>query len=137
MKCTMVLADAVQAAENKLYVLGGGWAFTGPEVGPMGVAVLVGVPWHEANTPHSFKLELQGPDGVAAPLGPEGRPLALEGSLEVGRPPGHPVGVSFNVPLAFNFGPLPLTPGSRYVWAFFVDGSQTPNETVGFNTRSA
>jgi hypothetical protein len=135
MKSTILLADAVQAAENKLYVLGAGWAFTGPEVGPMGVAALVEVDWHEANVAHSFRLELQGPDGRPAAIGPDGKPLSIEGSLEVGRPPGHPPGVPFNVPLAFNFAPLPLEPASRYVWALFLDGSDAPDSTVGFNTR--
>ena len=29
-KVTMMLADAAQAVEGKLYILGGGWSVTGP-----------------------------------------------------------------------------------------------------------
>ena len=111
MRSTIILADAVQAADNKLFILGGGWSFTGPDVGPMGVAVLVEVGWHEANAAHTFRLELQDSDGRPAVLGEDGQVLRVEGSLEVGRPPGHPPGTPFNVPLAVNFGPMPLAPG--------------------------
>ncbi len=135
MRATLLLADAVQASEGKLYLLGGGWSFTGPVVGPMGVAALVEVSWHEANMPHEFRLELQTPDGHPAPVGDDNEPLTITGNLEVGRPAGHPQGVPFNVPLAFNFGPLPLQPGQRFVWAFFLDAAATPDATVGFNTR--
>ena len=135
MRTTIMLADAVQTADNKLYVLGAGWAFTGPQVSPMGVGVIVEVAWHEANEPHTFRLELQDPDGMLVALGDGGDHVRIEGSVEVGRPAGHPVGVPFNVPLAFNFGPLPLPAGSRYVWAFYLDGAEAPDATVGFNTR--
>lgn len=110
MRSTVLLADAVQAADNKLFVLGGGWTFTGPEVGPMGVRVIVEVDWHEANEPHNFRLELQDPDGHPVLVGETAEPLLIKGTLEVGRPAGHPRGVPFNVPLAFNFAPLPLPP---------------------------
>lgn len=135
MKANLILADAVQASEGKLYVLGGGWSFTGPAVGPMGVAALVEVAWHEANAPHTVRLELQDADGVPAQLGETQEKLVIPGTLEVGRPPGHPAGTPFNVPLAFNFGPLPLTPGTRYVWALFLDDAEHAAAEVGFNTR--
>lgn len=101
----------------------------------MGIAALIEVDWHEANERHTFRLELQGPDGRPAPLGADAKPLTIEGTLEVGRPPGHPPGTPFNVPLAFNFAPLPLEPGARYVWALYLDGADRPSSTVGFNTR--
>ena len=39
MKVTILLADAAQAAEGKLYVLGGGWSITGPDPSPMALAI--------------------------------------------------------------------------------------------------
>lgn len=135
MQSTILLADAVQASDNKLFVLGGGWTFTGPQVGPMGVGVIVEVDWHEANEPHHFRLELQDPDSLPVAVGEGGEHLRIEGTLEVGRPAGHPRGVPFNVPLAFNFAPLPLPPGGRYIWAFYLDTDAAPSGTVGFNTR--
>ena len=35
MKVTILLADAAQAVEGKLYILGGGWSITGPDPSPM------------------------------------------------------------------------------------------------------
>lgn len=135
MRATLLLADAVQASEGKLFILGGGWSFTGPDVGPMAVAALVEVSWHEANQPHTVRLELQGPDRTPARIGEPDETLIIPATLEVGRPPGHPAGTPFNVPLAFNFGPLPLAPGSRYVWALYLDEADEPAAEVGFNTR--
>src|SRR5207244_5203833 len=38
-KVTILLADAAQAVEGKLYVLGGGWSTTGPDPAPMARAI--------------------------------------------------------------------------------------------------
>lgn len=135
MKVTFLLADAAQAVDSKLYVLGGGWSFIGPQVGPMALAILVEVPWHEANREHHLVIELQDTDGHPARLGPEAQPLRLEAQLEVGRPPGHPAGSPFNVPLAINLPPMPLSPGTRYVWVVSVDDETDPHWQVGFHVR--
>lgn len=135
MRVTILLADAAQAVETKLYILGGGWSFTGPQVGPHAIAILIEVPWHEANREHQLHIELQDADGHAALIGPEAQPLIIEARLEVGRPPGHPAGTPFTVPMAFNLPPLPLQPGTRYVWCVTIDGETDPNWQVGFNVR--
>ncbi|MGH2780595.1 MAG: hypothetical protein ACRDLA_04090 [Thermoleophilaceae bacterium] len=54
MKVTMLLADAAQTAEGKLYVLGGGWAITGPDPSPSAVAMYIEVPWDQANMRHDL-----------------------------------------------------------------------------------
>jgi hypothetical protein len=135
-RVTVLLADSAQAVDTKLYILGGGWSFTGPQVGPQALALLVEVPWHEANRQHQLHIELQDSDGQTARIGPEAQPVIIDAGLEVGRPPGHPAGTPFNVPLAFNLPPLPLVPGSRYVWSISVDGETDPNWQVGFTVRS-
>ena len=58
MRVTMLLADAAQEVNGKLYVLGGGWSVTGPDVPPMALAVKLDVPWTEANQAHTFELVL-------------------------------------------------------------------------------
>ena len=75
------------------------------------------------------------PTAYPWPLAKVASTFEIEGTLEVGRPAGHPRGVPFNVPLAFNFAPLPLPPGGRYIWAFYLDTDAAPSGTVGFNTR--
>lgn len=136
MKLTFLLADAAQAVEGKLYVLGGGWVFIGPQVGPMALALLVEVPWGEANQKHQVAIELQDVDGQPLRIGPEAQPVRIEAELEVGRPPGHPAGTPFNVPMAINMGPLPLPPGGRYIWVVSIDGHTEPEWQVGFHVRA-
>ena len=39
------------------------------------------------------------------------------------------------MPLAMNFGPLPLEPDTRYEWRFSIDGHSSENWRLPFNTR--
>ena len=68
MKVTILLADAAQAAEGKLYVLGGGWSITGPDPSPMALAIKIEVPWDQANHPHTCRLELLDSEGPSDPI---------------------------------------------------------------------
>ncbi len=137
MKVTLLLADAAQAVEGKLYVLGGGWSVTGPEPSPMAIAVKIEVPWSQTNTKHRLRLELLDSDGTAVipPGASEG--LRVEGDFEVGRPPGTKPGTPIDVPFAVNLGPLPLTPDTRYVWQLSIDGESHEDWRAAFNTRPA
>ncbi len=63
MKVTMLLADAAQAVEGKLYILGGGWSIIGPEPTPMAFAIKIEVPWTEANIRHQLRVALYDEDG--------------------------------------------------------------------------
>ena len=90
MRVTMLLADAAQEVNGKLYVLGGGWSVTGPDLPPMAIAIKLDVPWSAANVQHAFALELIDEDGRAVPAGDSGGGVRAEGSFEVGRPAGLP-----------------------------------------------
>ena len=64
MKVTMLLADAAQAVDNKLYILGGGWSITGPAPTPMAFALKIEVPWNDTNRKYQLRLilmQLMGP----------------------------------------------------------------------------
>ena len=67
MRVTMLLADAAQEVNGKLYVLGGGWSVTGPDLPPMSIAIKLDVPWNQSVAPHEFTLELVDEDGRAVP----------------------------------------------------------------------
>lgn len=132
----MLLADAVQEAGGKLYVLGGGWSITGPNVPPSAMAIKVDVDWNEANQSHHWRLELLTEDGDPVTFGDSPEAFRVEGDFEVGRPPGLPPGTPIDVPIALNFGPLPLPPGHRYVWQLSIDGETDESWSRGFLVRS-
>jgi len=116
----MLMADAVQEAGGKLYVLGGGWSMrrgSGPF--QMALAIKLEVPWTEANVRHTVVAELLTQDGLPATMA--GNPVRIEGNVEVGRPPGIPAGTSLDAPMALNINGIQLEPGG-YRWQLTVDG---------------
>jgi hypothetical protein len=135
MKVTMLLADAAQAVEGKLYVLGGGWSIIGPDPSPMAFAIKIEMLWTEANITHQLRLALYDEDGqpVKIPTSTGEQPIEIKSHFEVGRPPGLRPGTPLDMPLAINLGPLPLQAGSRYVWRCFINEELV--EEVGFSTR--
>ena len=95
----LILADAAQAVNGKLYMLGGGWstlhASALPFAHQVGVAVGVRVPWQETNQVHRLEIALVTADGDS--LIPP-----LQGELEMGRPPGLRPGSDQTVVMAVN-----------------------------------
>jgi hypothetical protein len=139
MKVTMLLADSAQVQGGKLYLLGGGWSVAGPEPIPMALAIKIDVPWDQANQQHKWAIALQTADGQPV-IGqtPEGeRPIIIDGQFEVGRPPGLVPGTPIDLPMAINLGPLPIAPGSRYVWRLEIDGYSEDDWFLAFTTRPA
>ena len=85
----LILADSAQVLGNKLYLLGGGWDLLTvnrefPVQQQMAISASFRVPWPETNTKHNVQLEIQDDDGHSI--------ARVDGQLEVGRPPGIPVG---------------------------------------------
>ncbi len=137
MNVTMLLADSAQVADGKLYILGGGWSVTGPEPVPSAVAIKVSVDWHEFNTAHHWELFLEDADGQLVHFEtPEGsQSIEVRGDFSASAPDGVPVGTPVDVPVAVNFGPIPLQPGARFTWRMVIDGESLPGGTVSFTTR--
>ena len=141
----MLLADFAQVADGKLTVVGGGWSLTGPDPTPFGIAILVHVPWDQANRRHTLRLELVDADGraVATPGTDgedgdgEGDPIVFLNDIEfeVGRPAGIKPGTPLELPLAVNSGPLPLEPGSRYEWRLSINGEGDEDWRLAFSVR--
>lgn len=133
----MLLADSAQVADGKLYILGGGWSVTGPDPTPSAVAIKVGVDWHEFNSNHHWELFLEDADGRPVSFDTPDGPQVIEvrGDFSASAPDGVPVGTPVDVPIAVNFGPIPLQPGSRFIWRMVIDGESLEGGTVAFTTR--
>jgi hypothetical protein len=137
----MLLADSAQAVGGKLYVLGGGWSITGPDPAPSAIALLIQVPWNQANVRHTFELVLLDADGHPVLIQPdpesEPQPLRIEGHFEAGRPAGLQPGTPLDTTAAINISPLPLPPGGRFVWELRIDGRAEEDWHLPFSTRPA
>lgn len=131
----MLLCDAAQVADRKLYILGGGLGVIGPRPQPIGVAIRIEVPWDRANLPHAWRLDLVDEDGRAV-LARE-RPVVVKGRLEAGRPAGTRPGTPLSVPLAITFPALPVEPGRSYAWRFSIDGHTADDWHQSFHVRAA
>lgn len=139
MMVTMILADAAQAIDNKLYILGGGWSITeGVNPVPSAIGLHIRVPWDEANHVHKLRLELVDSDGnpilFPSPIGVE-QPLLIETEFEVGRPAGLARGTPIDFSLALSLGPIPLPPGGRFEWRLTIDGQREADWHTAFSTR--
>jgi len=136
----MLLADYAQVADGKLTVVGGGWSITGPEPVPFGIAILVHVPWDQANRRHVMRLELLDADGAPVTVVTEEgveEPIVFfdDVEFEVGRPAGVKPGTPLELPLTINSGPLPLDPGGRYEWRLSIDGEIDDDWRLAFSVR--
>lgn len=125
----MMLADAVQIAEGKLYVLGGGVDVLR---GPFGLAMLFHVAWDETNQPITFVVTLLNAEGQPMP---QPTPISLSGTFEVGRPPNTPRGIELKQPIAVTFGPLSLSNGS-YEFTVECDGKPISGGRLPFEWRA-
>lgn len=130
----MLLADSAQEVNGKLYVLGGGWSVTGPDLPPMGLAIKLDVPWLEVGRPHTFRLSLVDADGHPV-RALDGAPVHVAGNFEVGRPHGVPPGSEVDCAFAVNIGPMPLA-GGRYTWRLWIDDETTEDWQRPFQVRS-
>lgn len=133
----MLLADAAQVSEGKLYILGGGWSITGPDAVPSAVALKIDVDWNEASVGHHWELFLEDADGQPVMVQtPEGtQPVEVRGEFTVAQPAGVPEGSPIDVALAVNLGPIPLVPATRYLWRLTIDGHELAGAQLAFSTR--
>ncbi len=133
-RATMMLCDHAQVAEGKLFIAGGGWSITRTPTQMSAVAVLLQVPWGEANRKVRFSLALRDSDGRPVPqVRPDGEsvPVRIDGELEVGRPAGLPEGSALDAPLAVKIAPLAL-PAGRYVWNLTINDEEHEDWNLSF-----
>ena len=106
----LIMADATEAVNNKLYMMGGGWdrwhSPSYPAPIRLGIAVGLLVPWDETNEKHPVRLAIVDADGK--PIVPD-----IGAQVEVGRPPGITAGSTQRALLAINAG-FPIPKPGRY-----------------------
>jgi hypothetical protein len=136
-KVTMLLCDYAQVADQKLYVVGGGWSIMGPDPVPSAIAIKIDVAWNETEMPHHLELFLEDADGRPFMIEtPDGlHPLEVRSDFQVARPATVPDGTPADVALAINLGPLPLVPGNRYIWRLSIDGESREDWALSFTVR--
>lgn len=123
----IILADAAEAVNNKLYLIGGGWETLTidsqlPVHYPCAIAVAFSVPWNETNQQHNIEIAIDDQDGAQL--------LKVEGQVEVGRPPGIPLGQAQRVQMAVRLA-LPLQRMGTYSIVVRIEGQET--RRVPFN----
>ncbi len=138
MKVNMMLCDAAQVADGKLYILGGGWSILVPKPIPTAIALRFEVDWMEADIDHHWKLCLIDADGEPMKIdsGEGPTPIELEGDFRVGRPNDLPPGASIDMVVAINLSPLPFLPSTRYSWVMNIDDQTHEDWAVTFTTRA-
>jgi hypothetical protein len=129
----LILCDAAQAdPAGKVHMLGAGWSVTRSPTSHA-VAVLIKIPWDRTNQPLPLTLDLVDADGnpvqFDTPSGQIG--VHAEGTIEVGRPPGHEAGSPLDASFALNVPRLPLPPG-RYTWRLTLAEHE---QSVSFSVR--
>jgi hypothetical protein len=131
----VLMADAVQVSDGKLFILGGGLGVIGPRPQNIAVAVRIAVPWDQANVKHQWKLDLIDEDG--RPVTINNKSIAIAGQFEAGRPAGVAPGTALWVPLGLNFGAIPLPGGKRYTWQLSINDATAETWNATFAVRKA
>ena len=116
----LLTADSVQVANEKLYMLGGGWRYVHvrkfPTEHSMSVALGILVPWDQTNIRHDIEVVLLDEDGTQVLESP-----LIKGQFETGRPPGMSPGSEQRVLMAVNVR-APLKNAGQYQIVARLDG---------------
>jgi len=101
------------------------------------VAVKVSVDRHEFDKDHHWEMFLEDADGklvtIDTPEGPQS--IEVRGDFSASEPQGVPLGTPVDVPIAVNFGPIPLATGERFTWRMVINGEALSGASASFTTR--
>jgi hypothetical protein len=124
----VILADAVQVQNGRLFLMGGGLSLWRSGVYPiqalMGVGVSIVVDWSEAGAGKHYPLNITIADEANIPIMP-----AINAQFQVGVPQEVPKGAPLRVPFAM-MGPVPIPRPGRYAVSASVG---THKKTVFFD----
>lgn len=139
MRATLLLAEAAQVADGKLFVLGAGWSQIGAGPSQMAVAILIEFNATEAGGDHHFELFLTDsehqPVFTESPAG--SMPVEVRGDASVQLPDGFDPRLPVPWPIAVNVPGITLRPATGYQWNLVVDGHSAPEWILAFRTAPA
>jgi len=128
----MLLCDAAQVADGKLYILGGGWSMTDRT---LSLAVRSRSTWTGmSRDPHHWELFLEDADGQPSCRDAHGRSRSRCEDFTVAHPPGIPEArrSTWRSPSTWAH---PARAGTRFAWRLTIDGESLANASLGFTTR--
>lgn len=134
----LILADAVAAAEGKLYIHGAGWDTlfvpSFPTAHPvLGIATRLRISWEETNQTHTIEVDvLRDKSGNSIIPNPPG---ALRGTINARRPAHIAPGSDQVLPLALSFTNLEFREPGAYTLVLRVNEHDL--ETARFNVISS
>jgi hypothetical protein len=121
----LLIADAVEVVNQKLYALGGGWnrwsAKSFPTQIRLGLAVSVSVPWERTNERIPVAISILDADGHDV------GPGKIAAEVEIGRPTGIAQGTSQRAILGVNAA-FPIEKPGRYVIRAVAGDDGEPEE---------
>lgn len=126
----LLTADAAEALNGKLYLMGGGWdSLAVPSVDAVQLSFVCGViiPWNETDYEHALSIVIQ--DAEGSPIAP---PLAL--SVKSGRPPQMEHGASAHIPFAIK-AQLKFPGQGTYTIAAVIDGREDSRRTFQLHVK--
>ncbi|MEZ4499663.1 MAG: hypothetical protein R2839_06210 [Thermomicrobiales bacterium] len=129
-----LLADAVQVANGKLFILGGGWARLTVDALPINrsfeLAVRIVVPWTETNRKLPFELQLVDEDGKGL------LEQVVRADISVGRPVQLKEGTDQVVPLTLRLPNVRLEREGRYAFTLSHGGQEAARTAFDLVVKS-
>lgn len=108
----LLLCDFAEVINGKLYIMGAGISHVmADQPVSLALAVMLSIPWQQTNRAQRLHVSLVDEDGKPLP-GTEDEPFAIDGEIEIGRPPGAKHGVAFPAPIALRLPPMAFPTGS-------------------------
>jgi hypothetical protein len=129
----LILADAVEALNGKLYMMGGGWdqILVQQIDAPVSLQIACGVnvPYNDTDDEHTLSVTIADPDGK--PIGP-----TLNLTFKTGRSPNLARGAATHIPFAIKAG-FVFPKYDEYVVVATIDARDEDVKRLSFYVRPA